>query len=147
MARRNTETSGGGGEPADPPGLAAHLYRELRDLAARRFQAPLGIHKTLQPTLLVNEAYLRLRGSRELEVKDRAHFFCLAAQAMRQVVIDHAGSKQTDKRGGDWRRVSLADVFEASGSPEVEVLDLERARRLRADGEGDGERDREEGTS
>lgn len=123
---------GEGGEPtkwedSDPRVLTERLYQELRVLASRRFQGPLGIHKTLQPTVLVNEAYLRLQSSRDFAVKDKAHFFCLAARVMRQILADHARSKHAEKRGGDWQRVSLDQVLDSARSAEIEILDLEKA--------------------
>ncbi len=58
---------------------------------------------TLQPTALVNEAYLKLLGDTVLEANDRQHFFALASRAMRQILIDHARKLRSQRRGGDWQ--------------------------------------------
>src|SRR5687767_10383155 len=81
------------------------LYTELHSLAARRMRAENRQH-TLQPTALVNEAYLRLMRGPAV-INDRNHFFALAAQTMRRVLVDHARQKRSEKRGGDRERVTL----------------------------------------
>src|SRR4029079_7402752 len=79
------------------------LYSELRRLAARQMRGEKRQH-TLQPTALVNEAYLRLMRGSGL-VNDRQHFFALASQAMRRVLVDHARNRRSQKRGGALERV------------------------------------------
>ena len=61
----------------------------------------------MQATALVNEAFLKLKGSPQLEVVDRHHFYRLAAEAMRQILVDHARRRDADRRGGRRRRVPL----------------------------------------
>jgi RNA polymerase sigma factor (TIGR02999 family) len=108
------------------------LYEELRTLAARQFRGQPADH-TLQPTVLVHEAFLRLVGSpADGEWKDRKHFFAVAATAMRQILVNHARAKNADKRGGgDVRPVLLNE--EAVGSDadaighQLDVLDLNQA--------------------
>ena len=83
---------------------------------------------TLQPTALVHEAYLKLVGGESIDWKDRAHFFGVAARAMRQVLVDHARARHTAKRGQGQVRVD----FEAAGAvaapaPSLDLLDLDRA--------------------
>jgi RNA polymerase sigma factor (TIGR02999 family) len=82
---------------------------------------------TLQPTALVNEAYLRLVDAQTLRWQDRAHFFGIAARLMRQVLVDHARSRGNHKRGGHARRVTLTDNLAASRQPDVDIIDLHRA--------------------
>lgn len=83
-------------------------YDELRQIARRqRWRHPAG--GTLQTTALVHEAYVKLFDASTLDPQDRAHFFALAARAMRQVLIDHFRGAQADKRGGAAVRVELAE--------------------------------------
>jgi RNA polymerase sigma factor (TIGR02999 family) len=103
------------------------LYDELRSLAARQFRGQPANH-TLQPTVLVHEAFLRLVGRPEKDWNDRKHFFAVAATAMRQILVNHARAKNTDKRGGGERRVLLDEgiVGDADGH-NLDVLDLDAA--------------------
>ena len=100
------------------------LYAELRSLAARRMRDENRQH-TLQPTALVNEAYLRLM-RRPAVINDRRHFFALAARAMRHVLCDHARQKYAGKRGGRMDRVTL-DLAPGVESLDVDVLALDEA--------------------
>src|SRR5215207_4848203 len=75
------------------------LYDELRTLAARQFRGQPADH-TLQPTVLVHEAFLRLVGRPASGWTDRRHFFAVAATAMRQILVNHARARNADKRGG-----------------------------------------------
>ncbi len=79
--------------------LVPLVYEELRRIARRCLSAR-SSHHTLQPTALVHEAYLRLSNRDSLTVRDRAHFYAMAAQMMRQILIDYARKKQAAKRGG-----------------------------------------------
>ncbi len=81
------------------------VYEELRDLA--RHQLRRRRHGTLQTTVLVHEAYLKLCNASQLDVRDRSHFFALAARAMRQVLVDHFRRKDSAKRGHNPVRLSL----------------------------------------
>lgn len=85
------------------------VYGELRRLAQHHLKAERSDH-TLQATALVHEAYLRLVDQTRTEWKNRAHFFAIAAQAIRRVLIDHARSKGRAKRGGGAQKLSLDDV-------------------------------------
>ena len=99
--------------------LSAILYDELKRQAARcmRGERP-GI--TLQATALVHEAYLRLVGVADsLHWNSRSHFFAAAAEAMRRILIDNARRKKTERHGGDFHRVDLADA----DSPSVKHVD------------------------
>jgi RNA polymerase sigma-70 factor (ECF subfamily) len=89
--------------------LTPLIYDELHRLANfyMRKQSP---GHTLQATALVNEIYIKLINTKNVNWKDRAHFFAVAAQAMRQILIDHARSHKYAKRGGDARKVELDEV-------------------------------------
>src|ERR1051326_907367 len=98
------------------------LYDELRNLAeARLARTPPG--NTLQATALVHEAYLRLVGDTNPGWKNRAHFFGAAAQAMRNILVDHARRKAALKRGGDRDRVENAEAAFDVDLDEVLAID------------------------
>lgn len=85
------------------------VYAELRRMAASQLShEPAG--QTLQPTALVHEAYLRLAGTDDPDFHDSAHFRCVAARVMRQILVDRARAKQAAKRDGGWR-VGLDDAI------------------------------------
>lgn len=94
-----------GGGVADDR-LFGVVYGELRRIARRQL-AREGEGHTLETTALVHEAYLRLIDQSRAQFADRAHFFAVAAQMMRRVLIDHARRIRAAKRGGEWRRVDL----------------------------------------
>ena len=98
------------------------VYEDLRVLALSYFQRQEGGH-TLEPTALVHEAYVKLVGSSS-RWKDRAHFYAVAATAMRQILIDHARRKKADKRGGDRDRLTLSNILTPSGGNEIDLLAL-----------------------
>lgn len=88
------------GDDAAAAKLIPIVYGELRRLAAAYMRRERKEH-TLQPTALVHEAYLKLMEQREVDWQSRAHFFGIAAQTMRRILIDHARAHMRDKRGGD----------------------------------------------
>jgi RNA polymerase sigma factor (TIGR02999 family) len=102
------------------------VYDELRRLARRhmRHQAP---GHTLQTTAVVNEAYLRLVDQPGIDWQDRAHFFAVAAQAMRYLLVDHARSQQAAKRGGAAQHVELDEVAVMAPERSAEMLALDEA--------------------
>jgi RNA polymerase sigma-70 factor, ECF subfamily len=103
------------------------VYEELRKLAASHLKSERGNH-TLQPTALVHEAYLRLIGQRSVSWASRAHFYGIAAQMMRRVLVDHARKRQAAKRSPGTLFVDLAEEA-AAPAPErmPELLVLDRA--------------------
>jgi RNA polymerase sigma factor (TIGR02999 family) len=108
------------------------VYAELKRLATRYLRRESAGH-TLQPTALVHEAYLRLVDQRRVRWRNRAHFYGIAAQIMRRILVDHARARHAGKRGAGWRRVPLVDENTAAGAPDVDVLALDEAlRRLSA---------------
>jgi RNA polymerase sigma factor (TIGR02999 family) len=102
------------------------VYAELRGIAARSLRAERREH-TLQPTALVNEAYMRLVERQNTPWQDRAHFLACAARLMRQILVDHARAHRADKRGGGRVRVTLGEETIAAGGPEVDFLALDAA--------------------
>lgn len=108
--------------------LVPMVYGELRRMASRymRWERP---DHTLQPTALVHEAYLRLVGQRE-DWRNRAHFFGVAAQIMRRILVDHARSHHAEKRGGAMRKVTLDEalVYSEEKSGELLVVDAALTR-------------------
>ncbi len=114
------------GDCAQAEELLALVYEELRHLAARHMQRELAAH-TLQPTALVHEAYLRLVGDRDLRWANRAHFFGIAARAMRQVLVDHARRRHAAKRGGDLQRVTLQPDLVGDERGDCGILELHEA--------------------
>jgi RNA polymerase sigma factor (TIGR02999 family) len=82
---------------------------------------------TLQPTALVNEAFLKLIDARNVRWQDRAHFFGISARVMRQVLVDHARSRGYRKRGGGTQRVTLHEGLVSSPEPTLDLIALDRA--------------------
>jgi len=101
------------------------VYSELRRIAARQLQNERGDH-TLQPTALVHEAYLRLVDQRHVDWQNEAHFFGVAAQVMRRVLVDHARRRGARKRGDGVQFVSIAEADDAM-SGELPLLALDAA--------------------
>jgi len=125
-----TNTSATDGVPLDQVFNAA--YSELRRIAGGLMRLERRDH-TLQPTELVDEAYLRLVDGSRLEWHNRAHFFAIAARAMRQILVEHARRRGADKRGGGWERITLTDQLGLVATSQVEFLDLEKALKRLAD--------------
>ncbi len=106
--------------------LFADVYTELRALAARYMHGERQNH-TLQPTALVHEAYLKLLGQTRVDWRGRAHFLGIAAQSMRQILVDHARRRGAAKRGGDRHRIALDDNLVVESHRDVDLLALEDA--------------------
>lgn len=120
---------------AGEQGAAAELmplvYDELRALAAVYLRHERNDH-TLEPTAVVNEAFLRMVDQRKTDWKNRAHFIAVAAGMIRRVLIDHARAVNAAKRGGSWARVTL-DRPLVEGIDQVEMIALDDAiRKLEA---------------
>lgn len=110
------------GDSAALDQLMPIVYDELRRLAYNYLRREHPGH-TLQPTALVNEAYLRLVDQRQAKWQNRAQFLGVAAQLMRRILVDHARQKYAAKRGGaDWQRLSLTDADSIAGKPEADLL-------------------------
>lgn len=107
--------------------LTPLVYDELRRIAHRYARRERNGH-TLQTTALVNEAYLRLAGTKNIEWQNRAHFFAVTAQVMRNVLIDHARRRLYAKRGGQAQQVPIDDVpLEMSEQRADELVVLDEA--------------------
>src|ERR1041385_8560543 len=103
------------------------VYSELRRLATNYLRRERQGH-TLQPTALVNEAYLKLVDQRNAKWQNRAHFFGISAQLMRRILVDHARQHQAAKRGGTGlQRISLTSAKTLVKQPEVDLLALNEA--------------------
>jgi RNA polymerase sigma-70 factor (ECF subfamily) len=99
---------------------------ELRRLA-RGYMARERREHTLQPTALINEAFIRLAGAKSVRWQDRAHFFGMSATLMRRVLVDHARARGFQKRGARVEKVSLDDVSIAVPEPPVDIIALDLA--------------------
>lgn len=112
------------GDAAAHAQLMNVVYDELRRLAAKLMRDESPGH-SLQATALVNEAYMRLVNVNEVDWQGRAHFFAIAAQIMRRVLVDHARHKKAQKRGGGQSALNLdeAIVFATQHSPQLLALD------------------------
>jgi len=106
--------------------LVPLVYDELRRVARRRLQREQPGH-ALQATALVHEVYLRLVDVERLTLKNRTHFFAVAAKLMRQILVDHARRQHAGKRGGGATMMSLDDVSPAAQPASVDVLALDHA--------------------
>ena len=104
------------------PLMEAELRRLARGYMGRERQG-----HTLQTTALVNEAFLRLAGARQVRWQDRGHFLGISARLMRRVLVDYARRRGFHKRGGDAQRVTLHEGVVAASDPAVDVVALDRA--------------------
>src|SRR5262245_12164460 len=107
--------------------LMAKVQAARRPLAASHLRRERAGH-TLQPTAVVNEAYLRLMPQRGVQWENRAHFFGIAAKMMRRVLVDHARRKRAGKREGfSGEPVSISQVPDPAGGQDIDVLNLHQA--------------------
>lgn len=102
------------------------VYEELRKLARSNMKRESEGH-TLQPTALVHEAYMRLVGGADVKWDNRGHFFGAAARAMRRILVERARAKGRIKRGGERKRVELADEMMAVEPESTDLLALDEA--------------------
>jgi RNA polymerase sigma factor (TIGR02999 family) len=115
------------GDTSALPRLVEAVYPELRRIAARQFRRERQGH-TLQPTALINEAYVRLAQQQPgKHWQDRTHFFAVAARVVRAILVDHARARQAVKRGSDADRVELTFVNASVAQAPVDLLDLDGA--------------------
>ena len=114
------------GDAAALERVVALVYDDLRSLArrqlAREYQA-----RTIEPTALVHEAYLKMVGSQKVDAADRAHLLALAAHAMRQVLVDHARRRTAAKREDAWKQVTLTDAGSEGGLDAESLIALDDA--------------------
>lgn len=115
----------GGNKEAEAQ-LIPMVYNELHRLARHYMRGERGDH-TLQTSALVNEAYMRLVGEHGIDWKNRAHFFGVSAQIMRRVLVDHARTRDAQKRGGSVRKISLENAFVYTDEQSWQVIALHDA--------------------
>ncbi len=104
--------------------LVPQVYAELRRLASSYLRRERPNH-TLQATALVHEAFLKLVDQRAVRWQNRAHFFGIAAQAMRRILVDHARAHAAGKRGSGERHLSLDETLIVTGAPDFDLLALD----------------------
>jgi RNA polymerase sigma factor (TIGR02999 family) len=114
------------GEAAAREALVPLVYEELRHLA-RHYLASQRLDHTLQSTALVHEAYIRLTGHRWARWQNRHHFFGVAAQLMRQILVDHARKRHAAKRGGNGLTLTLDEAVAVPHEREVDLIALDDA--------------------
>lgn len=114
------------GDLAARDALIPLVYDELRRIA-RHFLASQSPGHTLQPTALVHEAYLRLARRDSVDWQDRAHFFALSAQMMRQILVDHARKQAASKRGANPVTIVIDEASAISKAPSLDLLALDDA--------------------
>lgn len=106
--------------------LVPIVYDQLRRLAHRALRGERRDH-TLNTTALAHEAYAKLAGLNRMQWQDRAHFFAVAAQAMRRILVDYAVARKAQKRGGGWHPVELDQAALVSDDRLDEVLSVDAA--------------------
>ena len=121
ITRLLREWQGGSAEALER--LVPLVYDELHTLASRYLSRERRDH-TLQATALVNEAYLKLADQRDVDWQNRAHFFGIAAQLMRRILVDHARRDRRVKRGGHTLHLSLDDADPSSPRAPVDAIDV-----------------------
>jgi RNA polymerase sigma factor (TIGR02999 family) len=117
---------GGDGAEEARSALFVRLYDDLRQVARRLMREEREDH-TLRPTALVHEVYIKLSGLKDPVFENRAHFFGVAARAMRQILVDYAREHSAQKRGAGLKRVTLEEALKAGSTPTYDILDLDAA--------------------
>jgi len=102
------------------------VYAELRRIANGYMRRERRVHN-LQTSALINEAYLRIAGQEDVAWQNRAHFFGVASQAMRRVLVDHARQRDGRKRGGGQYKLGLDEAGEVAAGPDAEIVALNEA--------------------
>jgi len=116
----------GSGDDAALQQLSGHVYAELRIMAQRHMRNERA-GNTLQTTALVHEVYLRLMGVTQVEWRQRAQFFAMAAQMMRRILVDAARARASRKRGDRAIHVDFNEIAIVSPQPDRSILDLDDA--------------------
>jgi RNA polymerase sigma factor (TIGR02999 family) len=106
--------------------LTPHVYEELRQQAARYLRKERPNH-SLQATALINEAFLRLIDVKDVQWQNRAHFFAIAANLMRRILVDHARRRDAEKRGGSQVCLTLDEGLAWANEPDVDLLAIDEA--------------------
>src|SRR5215207_3593218 len=107
--------------------ILPHIYDELKRLASSYLRRERSDH-TLQPTALVHEAYMKLIDQNRVKWQNRAHFFGIAAQVMRRILMDHARKHQAEKRGGEFEKLPIEEeILIVSHDKSAELVALDEA--------------------
>ena len=114
------------GDKAAADRLMPLVYDHLRSMAATYLRRESPGH-TLQPTALVNEAYLKLVDQRNVDWRGKTHFFAVSAEIMRRILVDYARSKKRQKRGGDFERIKLHTDLQISRDRDDDLLAVDEA--------------------
>src|SRR5262245_11127138 len=114
------------GDPAALDQVIPIVHAELHRIA-RRYMARESQSHSLQPTALINEAYMRLIGWKGARWQNRCHFFAVSAQLMRRILVDHARTRDSRKRGGSANRVTLDSAILAGKSKSQDLIALDEA--------------------
>lgn len=114
------------GRAPDAERLIPLVYDDLRELAANYLRRENPGH-TLQSTALVNEAFLKLVDQTRVNWQGKTHFFAVGAEIMRRILVDHARTKQRQKRGGDRQRIALHDDLKVSAQRDEDLLAVDEA--------------------
>lgn len=104
------------------------IYSELRKISARYLKRERANH-TLQPTELAHEAFIKLIDVSDIDWQGRVHFFAVASRIVRQILVDHARAKSSEKRGGGAERVELTEALCFCHGPDADLLELDEALR------------------
>ncbi len=118
----------GDGDPTALERLMPVVFEDLHRMALSHF-AREGPGHTLQPTAVISEVYLKLLDSRTVRWQNRAQFFGHASQLMRRILVDHARSRLTDKRGGMVPKIPLADALDEAEEKSIDLMALDDALR------------------
>ena len=121
-----TEILSGAASAADAERLIPLVYDDLRDLAANYLRRETPGH-TLQPTALVNEAFLKLVDQTRVTWQGKTHFIAVGAEIMRRVLVDHARARNRQKRGGGRQRIELHDDLRISSQRDEDLLAVDEA--------------------
>ena len=114
------------GDPRALETLTPLVYDELRRQAARYLRRERRGH-SLQTTALINEAYLRLIDAKDMHWQSRAHFFAIAANLMRRILVDHARRRDANKRGGSYIRLTLDEALAVAKEADLDLLAVDEA--------------------
>lgn len=115
-----------GGDQEAPAKLMPIVYEELRQLARQYIKRERPDH-TLQATGLVHEAYLRLVDQSTSTWQNRAHFFGVAAQVMRRILVDYGRTHRAEKRGGAWDKLAFDEAIVPTGERSIDLVALDDA--------------------
>ena len=114
------------GDPQAINELLPMVYDQLREIARSMFRrSPVNQENTVQPTMLVHDVFLKLVEKKDIDWENRAHFFAVAAKAIRNLLVDHARKQNARKRGGNWNKIPLAIANNHLANSEIDVVELE----------------------